>query len=335
MKPVRVAVIGAGNWGRNHVRTVAALAEAELAAVCDLDPKRRAAVERQFPGALVTESLDEAVAGADAVVVATPGRSHSELAIRLLEAGKPVLVEKPLALNVEDAEAIAAASDDNGVPALIGHLLVFHPAVERLKGLIGSGELGDLLYLYSQRVNLGQIRPDENALWSFGPHDISVALELLGEEPIAVTAQGKGYLQEGIEDVVFMVMEFASGVIMNVQLSWLDPHKERRLTVVGSNKMAVFDDMEPREKLKIYDKGVTRPPEYRSFGESLSVREGDIFIPRIANAEPLAAELKHFVGVVGGEPNDRISVASGVRVIKILEAASKSLKMSGERVKIV
>lgn len=335
MKPVRVAVIGAGNWGRNHVRTLLALPEAELVAVCDTDEVCRKELQGQFPSVNVTGSLADAVASAEAVVVATPGPSHSALAIEMIDAGKVVLIEKPLALNVADAEAIVSASKKTGVPALVGHLLLFHPAVERLKELINTGELGDPLYLYSQRVNLGQIRPDENALWSFGPHDVSVALELLGEEPIAVTAQGKSYLQEGIEDVVFMVMEFASGVIMNVQLSWLDPHKERRLTVVGSSKMAVFDDMAPREKLKIYDKGVNKPPEYKSFGESLSVREGDIFIPRIGNVEPLAAELKHFLAVARGAPNDRISVSGGVRVIRILEAASKSLKMSGERVKIV
>lgn len=335
MNPVKVAVIGAGNWGRNHIRTLSALPGAELVAVCDTDEACREELKVQFPGVNITGSLDEAVVAANAVVIATPGPSHAALAIDMINAGKAVLIEKPLALNVPDAQAIAAASEEAGVPALVGHLLLFHPAIEKLKELMNSGDLGDPLYLYSQRVNLGQIRPDENALWSFGPHDVSVALELLGEEPIAVTAQGKSYLQEGIEDVVFMVMEFGSGVIMNVQLSWLDPHKERRLTVVGSSKMAVFDDMAPREKLKIYDKGVNKPPEYKSFGESLSVREGDIFIPRIGNAEPLAAELKHFLAVACGEPNDRISVSAGVRVIRILEAASKSLKMSGGRVEIV
>src|SRR5207302_533659 len=189
------------------------------------------------------------------------------------------------------------------VPVLAGHLLVFHPAVERLRALVQGGELGRVYYLYGLRVNLGQVRADENALWSFGPHDVSVALYLLGEAPVRVAAHGKSYLQPNVEDVVFLTMEFGSGVLAHVQLSWLDPHKERRLTVVGAKKMVVFDDMEAREKLRIYDKGVERPPEYGSYGEALSIREGDIFIPKIPNVEPLAAELSHFVRVArGAEP---------------------------------
>jgi len=183
-------------------------------------------------------------------------------------------------------------------------------------------------------VNLGQIRPDENALWSFGPHDISVALDLLGEQPVRVSAHGRSYLQPGIEDVVFMIMEFASGVMAHVQMSWLDPRKERRLTVVGSKRMVVLDDMEPREKLRVYDKGVDKPPEYASYGESLAVREGDITIPRIPNVEPLSAELRHFVRVARGEEAPRVGAADGVLVIRILEAASESLASHGASVEV-
>ena len=183
-------------------------------------------------------------------------------------------------------------------------------------------------------MNLGQVRPDENALWSFGPHDVSVALELLGEVPVRVTAQGKSYLQPDIEDVVFMTMEFASGVIAHVQMSWLDPRKERRLTVVGSKKMVVLDDMEPREKLRIYDKGLDRPPEYTSYGESLAIREGDITIPRVPNAEPLSAELKHFVRVARGEEPPRVTAQDGVTVVRILEAATQSMAQRGVGVDI-
>jgi predicted dehydrogenase len=200
--------------------------------------------------------------------------------------------------------------------------------------MIRAGELGQLYYLYSQRVNLGQVRPDENALWSFGPHDISVALHLLPDRPVAVAARGHSYLQPGIEDVVFLTLEFASGVIAHVQMSWLDPHKERRLTVVGSQRMVVFDDMQPREKLKIFDKGVERPPEYRSFGESLSVREGDIFMPRIPNVEPLTAELRHFVAVARGDEPPRVTAWDGVEVVRILEAASASLQGDGRALPI-
>jgi len=206
--------------------------------------------------------------------------------------------------------------------------------VERLRALVQGGELGRLYYLYGLRVNLGQVRADENALWSFGPHDVSVALYLLGEPPQRVAAQGRSYLQPQVEDVVFLTMEFASGVLAHVQLSWLDPHKERKLTVVGAKKMVVFDDMEPREKLRIYDKGVDRPPEYGSYGESLSIREGDIFIPKIPNVEPLAAELGHFVRVARGAEAPRAGAEDGVRVVRVLEAASRSLAGGGAPVSL-
>jgi len=329
VKRLRVGVVGAGAWGRNHVRTVAGLAEAELAAVCDTDTKVRERLARQYPAALVTADFAALLGAVDAVIVASPAATHAALAQQAIAAGKPVLVEKPFALSVRDAEAVARQGAERGVPVLAGHLLVYHPAVERLRDMVQKGELGKVFYLYGLRVNLGQVRKDENALWSFGPHDVSVALYLLGEQPVRVAAHGKSYLQPAIEDVVFLAMEFASGVLAHVQMSWLDPHKERKLTVVGARKMVVFDDMEPREKLRIYDKGVDRPPEYGSFGESLAIREGDIFIPRIPAVEPLAAELTHFVRAARGAEPPRASAEDGVRVVRVLEAASRSLARGG------
>jgi len=334
MKKTKVAVIGAGNWGRNHVRTLAALPEADLVAVCDADPGRRSAVERQYPAVFTTDEVAKALDKADAAVVATPAAFHPEHARCAIERGMPVLVEKPFALSVRESEEMAEFADKKNVPVVVGHLLLFHAAVERLKSLIDAGDLGELYYLYSQRVNLGQVRPDENALWSFGPHDAAVAVELLGSAPVAVSAHGKSYLQRGIEDVVFMMLEFESGVIAHVQMSWLDPHKERRLTVVGSEKMVVFDDMQIREKLKVYDKGVDRPPEYSSYGESLAIREGDISIPRIPNVEPLGAELRHFLAVATGAEQSRAPASNGVAIVKILEAASKSLREDGSMVSL-
>jgi len=277
----------------------------------------------------VTADLADLLPRVDAVIVASPATTHAQLALQCIAAGKPCLVEKPFALSVRDAEAVARAATERQVAVAAGHLLVFHPAVERLRTLVREGDLGKIFYLYGLRVNLGQVRADENALWSFGPHDVSVALYLLDDQPTRVAAQGRSYLQPGVEDVVFLTMEFASGILAHVQLSWLDPHKERKLTVVGAKKMVVFDDMEPREKLRIYDKGVDRPPEYGSYGESLAIREGDIFIPKIPNVEPLAAELGHFVRVArGGEP-PRAGAADGVRVVRVLEAASRSLAAGG------
>jgi predicted dehydrogenase len=328
MSRLRVGVIGAGAWGQNHVRTVAGLPETELAAVCDLNPKIRERVARQHPSAFVTDSVPALLTRVEAVVIASTARTHAELGMAAVAAGVPVLIEKPFALTVPDAERLAEEADRRRVPLLAGHLLEYHPVVEYLRGLITGGRFGSVYYLYSQRVNLGQVRPDENALWSFGPHDISVALFLLGDSPRTVAAQGHSYLQPGIEDVVFLTMTFGSGIVAHAQLSWLDPHKERRLTVVGERQMAVFDDMQPREKLRIYDKGVDRP-EYRSYGESLSVREGDIFIPRISNAEPLAVQLRHFVQVVRGEATARADARDGVRVVRVLDAASRSLAQGG------
>jgi predicted dehydrogenase len=328
MSRLRVGVIGAGMWGRNHVRTLAQMAGVELAAVCDVSDQVRQRIAKAYPGALVTDSVDRLLTAVDAVVVASTARTHGEFGLRAVEAGKPVLVEKPFALTVPEAERIAEASERLGVPALAGHLLEFHPVVDRLRTLVRDGSLGELYYLHSQRVNLGQVRPDENALWSFGPHDISVALFLMGEGPVSVAAQGFSYLQPGIEDVVFVAMRFRSGVVAHAHLSWLDPHKERRLTVVGSKQMAVFDDMAAREKLRLYDKGVARP-EYGSYGESLAVREGDILIPKVSNAEPLGLELAHFVRVAQGEEPTRADARDGVRVVRVLEAASRSLLAGG------
>ena len=317
MSRLRLGVVGAGAWGRNHVRTAAGLADAELAAVCDTSEPTRQRLVRQYPAALVTAELNELLGRVDAVIIAAPAGTHATLARRCIEAGKPCLVEKPFALTTKDAEAVAAAAASRKVPVLAGHLLLFHPAVEKLKALVAAGELGQLFYLYGMRLNLGQVRQDENALWSFGPHDVSVALYLLDEMPL----RGDPHRH--------LVEQVQSGVLAHVQLSWLDPHKVRKLTVVGSKKMVVFDDMEAREKLRVYDKGVERPPEYASYGEALTIREGDIFIPNIANVEPLAAELSHFVRVARGTEPPRTGPADGVRVVRVLEAASRSLAGGG------
>ena len=334
MSRLRLGVIGAGAWGRNHVRTAAGLADAELTAVCDTDPRTRERLTRQYPAVHVTGDVADLLGRVDAVIIASPAKTHAALALQCIDAGKPCLVEKPFALTAADAAAVAKRAQEKRVPVLAGHLLLFHPALERLRAMVAGGELGRIFYLYGLRVNLGQVRADENALWSFGPHDVSVALYLLGEAPVKVAAHGHSYLQPGVEDVVFLAMEFASGALAHVQMSWLDPHKERKLTVVGERKMVVFDDMEPREKLRIYDKGVDRPPEYGSYGESLAIREGDIFIPRIPNVEPLAAELGHLVRVARGSEAPRASAEDGLRVVRVLEAATRSLTGGGAPVSL-
>ncbi|HEX3927516.1 MAG TPA: Gfo/Idh/MocA family oxidoreductase [Gemmatimonadales bacterium] len=329
MNKLKVGVIGAGAWGKNHVRTLAGMADVELAAVCDANAGTRGKLTAQYPDALITDSPAALFQHVEAVVIASPAPTHAELALEAIRAGIPALVEKPFALSVADAVAMAEAAEQAKVPLLVGHLLEHHPIIERIKGMIHGGPLGTPYYLYSQRVNLGQVRPDENALWSLGPHDVSVALYLLGETPTHVAAHGHAYLQPGIEDVVFLIMSFASGVVAHAQLSWLDPHKERKLTVVGSRQMVVFDDMAPREKLRIYDKGVDRKEAFVSAQESLTLREGDIAIPKVGGGEPLPIELAHFVRVARGAPAERTDAADGVRVVRVLEAASRSLAAGG------
>lgn len=325
----RVAVLGAGNWGRNHVRTLSGMPGVTLAAVCDPEPSRREETQRLHPGVTVTDDVDAALSQADAVVIAAPATVHVALAKRVIDRGLPVLIEKPMALTVADAEALVDHAERTGVPVVVGHVLLFHPAIERLRDLIAGGELGEVYYLYGRRVNLGRVRPDENALWSFGPHDVSITMHILGERPVRVAAHGRAFLQPGIEDIVFFTMEFESGILAQIQMSWLDPHKERELTVVGSRRMVVFDDMRTREKLTIFDRGIDRPPEYGSYGESLAIREGDILIPRVPNAEPLRAELSHFVDVIQGRAAPRVTARDGLDVVRVLAAASDSLKRGG------
>lgn len=329
MSGIRLGIFGAGAWGRNHVRTAAQLPDYAEVLVYDSAEDVRTRVAQLFPHVRVLDDPGLMMEAVDAVVVATPAAAHAGLVREGIAAGKPVLVEKPFTLAHADAVALERSSTEAGVPILVGHLLLFHPAVERLRELVGGGAVGEVYYLHSQRVNLGQVRPDENALWSFGPHDISVALHLVEDAPVRVTAHGKDYLQRGIEDVVFVTLEFGSGTLAHMHLSWLDPHKRRVTTVVGSKQMVVFDDMEPREKLRIYDKGVERPPAYGSYGESLSVREGDIAIPKIPNTEPLAAELRHFAAIVRDGATPRVPAADGTAVVRILEAADASLRAGG------
>ncbi len=265
----------------------------------------------------------------DAVVIATPAVTHAEVARAAIAAGKHVFVEKPLALSGADAEAVVADAAAARRVLMVGHLMLYHPAVDRMRRMIAEGELGAVLYCYALRVNLGRIRRDENAMWSLAPHDISIILHLLGEEPVSVSARGGCYLQKGIEDVVFVNLKFATGVVAQIQLSWLDPRKERRLTIVGSRKMVEFDDAHPVEKLRIYDKGFERPPAFTDFAEYLSIRNGDIHIPQVPMVEPLEVECRHFLDCVQNGKSPLTDGASALRVVRVLEAAQRSLDADG------
>jgi predicted dehydrogenase len=323
-QPVRLGVVGLGYWGPNLARNFAAIPGCEVTWLCDASPDARARLERSFPAARSTGEISDLLADEqlDAVVLATPVPTHAELAVAVAQAGKHCFVEKPLATTTTDAERAVAAAAQAGTILMVGHLLEYHPAVAKLKQLIDSDELGGLYYIYGNRLNLGKLRADENALWSLGAHDVSVALHLIDEEPEECFAQGASYVREGVQDVVFCYLRFPSGVVAHLHLSWLDPHKERRITVVGERRMATFDDMLIEGKLTIYDKGFDE--DTRSWGEYIA-RSGDTFSPRIGNVEPLRVECEHFVQCVRSGDTPRSDGRSGLRVVRVLEALQHSL----------
>jgi predicted dehydrogenase len=335
-EPVGIAVVGTGDWGANLVRNFANLPGSRLVALHDNDPARLKKSAGQYPGARPVAALGDLLALPDVqgAVVAASAVSHHALAKALLEADKDVFVEKPLALSVGHAEELVRIARERGRILMVGHLLLYHPAVRHLKGMVERGELGDLLYIYSQRVNLGKVRRDENALWSFAPHDLSVILHLLGAEPVDVVARGSAFLQKSVEDVVFVDLRFADGRLAHVHVSWLDPHKLRKFTVVGSRKMVVFDDMEASEKVRIYDKGVDRAGEVVSYGDALTVRSGDILIPRISLQEPLRLECLHFVECVRDHKTPLTDGVGGLQVVRVLAAAQASLEQGGKPVRL-
>jgi predicted dehydrogenase len=318
----RIGQAGLGAWGKNLARNFDELDD--LAWLCDADEAKRREFAGRYPDARITGDFDELLADTalEAVVVATPVVTHYELAKRALEAGKHVFVEKPPAMRSDEMEELCELAEERGLVLMPGHLLLYHPAVKTLKNLIEAGELGDVLCVYSNRQNLGVIRKHENALLSLGVHDLSVILYLLDEEPAEVWAHGNAFLTEGVEDIVFCYLRFPSGKIAHMHLSWLDPHKMRRITVVGKEKMVVFDDMELERKVTVYEKGPWQPSE--TWGE-WQTRTGDIFSPKIPNDEPLRLECRSFLELVGGEGDPLRAAQDGLAVVRALEQLQTSL----------
>jgi len=328
--------VGLGSWGPNLLRNFQALPGARVKVLCDLNADALARAGERYPELLRTAEYADLLRDPEigAVVVSSSATTHYRLAQAALEAGKHVFVEKPITLRQDEAEALIRLADERGLVLMVGHLLLYHPAVTRLKELLDGGQLGDVYYLYSERRNLGKVRHDENAMWSLAPHDIAVALYLVGEMPAAVSAHGQAYLQPGIEDTVFFTLRFADGRLAHSHVSWLDPHKVRRLTVVGSRQMAVFDDIEPSEKLRIYDKGVDRTPEYDSYGDALTLRFGDIYAPHLEMQEPLRLECQHFVECVAYGRRPLSDGRNGLAVLRVLECLQRSLDSEGSLVRL-
>jgi predicted dehydrogenase len=335
MKKPGIAVIGAGAWGKNIVRNINAMPACELAALCDTDQAVLDFHAASIPAATMTRKVGDILGRSDiaGIMIAAQAVNHADLAQQALEAGKDVFVEKPLTLSTADALRICRLADEKRRILMVGHLLLYHPAVLQMLEIIKSGELGEIRYLTAQRVNLGTVRKDENALWSLAPHDLSIIGEIFTELPVVVSARGAAYLQSGVEDVVFLSMRYPNDHLAHVHLSWLDPHKERRMTLVGSQKMLAFDDMQVAEKIRIYDKGVGTSG-FVSYEESLTVRNGDIRIPRINRGEPLRAECQEFIDCIQERRAPRTDGWSGLRVVQLLEAAQASLDSDGEPVTV-
>ena len=333
---VRVGVVGLGYWGPNLARNFDRLPGAELASCCDLDETNLEKARSLYPNATVTDDYTQLLAddGLDAIVVATSVPTHYKLGKLAIEAGKHTFIEKPIALKAADARDLLDTAEEYGVKLMVGHLLEYHPAVAKMKELIDAGDLGKVYYAYANRLNLGKVRTDENALWSLGPHDVSLLNYLTGDEPEEVSARGECYLQDEVEDVVFGYIRYKSGVVGHLHVSWLDPHKSRKITVVGEKKMVVFDDMESDRKITVYDQGATTTrTKFETYGEFVTLHFGDIHIPKIGNEEPLRVECQHFVDCINDDTTPRSDGRDALNVVKVLDAMELSLREGGRPVK--
>ncbi|MCE9553932.1 MAG: Gfo/Idh/MocA family oxidoreductase [Planctomycetes bacterium] len=325
---IRIGIIGLGYWGPNLVRVLTGLRDCRPVAFCDLNIPRLKSYSERYPEALATTDVSEVLTRdcVDAVIIATPTKTHFALARRALEQGLHVFVEKPLATTSAECEELIALAEQNEVTLFVGHVFLYSAPVAKLKDMVETGELGDLYYISSCRRNLGPVRHDVSALWDLAPHDISIMLELMGSLPRSVSCSGLAYLNRSIHDVCTLTMHFENNRMGVVHVSWLDPHKKREMTVVGSKKMAVYNDVEPLEKIKVYDNGVTGPMFCESFGEfQFSYRYGDTYSPRLVEVEPLKAECRAFLDSIATGTASRTDGQNGLNVVRVLEAADMSL----------
>jgi len=334
---VDLAVVGCGYWGPNLVRNFNALGDCRVAVVCDTDPSRLQHVKKLYPGVDVCTKFDEVLdrSDVDAVAIATPTRLHFSLAMKSLESGRHVLVEKPLATSVQECESLVQTAEDKSLILMVGHTFLYSPTVRKIREIVRQGDLGELQYVSARRLNLGLFQTDINVAWDLAPHDISVILYILDEMPVGVNCQGKAHVTPGIEDVTNMTLTFGNGTFALIHNSWLDPNKIRQMTFVGRQRMLAYDDIEPIEKIRIYDKRVEVPPHYDSFAEfQFSYHHGDMYSPSVKQTESLSLECQHFVDCIQTGVQPESSGAEGLRVVQVLEAASKSLKINGARVEV-
>lgn len=336
---IKMGVIGCGYWGPNLIRNFQNNAEVDLVAMADLEEQRLQKVGALYPSVRRSTDAMEIIndPAIDAVVVATPVSSHYPLGMAVLEAGKHLFLEKPMAASSEQCRRLLEAAEKRDLVIMVGHTFLFSPAVRAIRTMIDAGELGDIYYVAITRVNLGIFQPDANVVWDLAPHDVAMLSHLFGANPVTVSATGRSYVQvdKGIEDVAFLTLEYPGRQIAHVHVSWLDPNKIRRATFVGSRKMLVYDDIDPTEKIKVYDKGVEIQPHYENFGEfQLTLRSGDIFLPRVEMTEPLKIEAQHFVDVIAGRAESISSGRHGLEVVEVLERACQSIKDDGRPIEV-
>jgi predicted dehydrogenase len=328
---IKVGVIGAGYWGPNLIRNFYEIPRAELCWVCDTRPERLQHIQKLYPGVKTSSNYYDLLASEiDAVAIATPVSTHYRLAMDCLRSRKHVLVEKPLACSSEEARAIVESGEALGLVVATGHTFLYNPAVAALKEIIDRGEIGRVFYVNCTRVNLGLYQPDVNVVWDLAPHDISILMYILGQQPESASARGGSYVKPGVYDVAYLSVFYSDGVMADLRVSWLDPNKIRRITIVGSKKMLVYDDIEPIEKIKIYDKGVEVQRYSDTYEEfHLAYRYGEATAYPLAWQEPLRTECLDFLACIETGQPACSDGRTGLKVVQVLEAAQRSLKNGG------
>ena len=334
---LRVAVIGCGYWGGNYVRLFSELPDTQVVAVCDQRQECLDKVSKRFPDVILSQSLDEVLSlpEIDAVVISTYASSHYEITRKCIEAGKHVLLEKPMTTAVEDAEKLIALAEAHGVILMVGHIYLYNAGIRKIKELVNNGSMGQLYYLYSQRTNLGPIRYDVNAIWDLAPHDISIMNYVLDSAPEWVSAVGHRALRSDREDVGFIVLGYPHNVVGNIHVSWADPDKIRQIVAVGSQQRVVFNDLNPQEPIRIFEKGIDGSALLpTSFGEQYAIRNGNIISPQIGLSEPLKEQCLHFVDCIRNHRQPLSDGRNGLDVVRVMVAINESIQRKGAPVQL-
>ena len=332
-----IAIVGCGYWGPNLIRNFNSLSEYSVKKICDIDKKRLDHLKKLYPAIDTTTDFKHLIDDdeIDAIAIATPVHLHFELAKKCLLAGKHTFIEKPMASSSSECSELIEIAEKKNLTIMVGHTFIYTSSVRKIKEIVDKGDIGDILYISSRRLNLGLFQKDINVAWDLAPHDISIILYVMKETPEAVNCRGKSHINTGIEDVTEMSLELTNGGFAIIQSSWLDPNKVREMTIVGSKMMIVYDDTQPLEKIKVYDKRVEVPPHYDTFAEfHYSYHYGDMYAPYLKQEEPLKIECQHFLDCIKSGSKPESGGVEGLKVVQVLEAASESLKKGGARVEI-